>query len=398
MTISYTSIIVITLLSLLVLSLMIRANGHLDGLEKRRFYIICLMIAVAACSEWLAVLFDGAPMWTRNLHLMAKCLDYSTTPVCCLPFIQQMSENKRLIKVTKVIIAANILFQIASVFTGWTFYVDEQNIHCHGPLYICYVIICAVAILFVILSFLEYGQHYENKNRLPLFSILVLLIISIAFQEGFGGEVRTDYLGMAIATIMLYIHYIEFKQISLDRDIVQKEALLTTDSLTGALSRFAYMQVLSDYTDDKPVPDWLIAFEADLNGLKGVNDSLGHSEGDKLLRGAGQVLKDVVADKGRVFRTGGDEFVIILDAGLMSAEEADRLIRERAKAWKGLEGCELSFSIGHAAAEEFPSYNLLQLVHEADQRMYEDKAEYYSQPGHERRKAFMPVDKSEDNI
>ena len=46
----------------------------------------------------------------------------------------------------------------------------------------------------------------------------------------------------------------------------------------------------------------------------------------------------------------------------------------------------MSLSIGCCCATEFPLYDLTQLVHEADQRMYIDKDRYYSMPGHDRRR------------
>ena len=166
----------------------------------------------------------------------------------------------------------------------------------------------------------------------------------------------------------------------------RQDQLLATDALTGVLSRFAYKQVAADYEESGPLPDWLAAFEVDLNGLKTVNDTVGHEAGDELLRGTGSVLKQTIGDRGRVFRTGGDEFVILLDTRLLPADDAVKLLREASGAWKGVLAQTMSLSIGCAAVTEFPSLGLVQLVHEADQRMYIDKDHYYSLPGHDRRR------------
>jgi len=55
------------------------------------------------------------------------------------------------------------------------------------------------------------------------------------------------------------------------------------------------------------VKGWIIFF--DVNGLKNVNDSLGHREGDRLLRMIGR--KMFLISKGKCFRFGGDEFVVL---------------------------------------------------------------------------------------
>ena len=383
MTLSYSAIIIITILTMTVLAYLIRVNGRLSREEKRRFYLICLSISLAAGAEWFAVLLDGGPMWTYQLHLLAKCLDYSFTPLCGLFFIRLLSNHRGIIRLTQVLLIVNTLVEIASMFTGWTFYLDGQNVHQHGPIYLVYVIVFMGEVVLILISFLEYGRHYDNRNRGPLFAICGLLGMSIFFQEYFGGQVRTDYLGMAIGTILLYIHYIEFARIDQERLLVQKETELTRDALTGTLSRFAYMKLLAEQTDAASLPEGLAAFEADLNGLKNVNDTQGHEAGDALLRTAGEVLLSVIGESGSVFRTGGDEFVILLDSRKLPAKQAEDMIRQEAQARTETA---LSFSIGWAAAAEFPQYDLLHLVNEADQRMYHDKVLYYSIPGHERRR------------
>ena len=386
MTTSYCSTLAITFLTVLVLASLIHANTHLAKEEKRRFYLVGISIIIAAVFEWLAVLLDGAPMWTYQIHRVVKCMDYITTPVCALFFVRQMSTNKYLRASMLYLLIANAVFEFISIFTGWTFYLDNQNFYHHGSLHFIYIAVFVCAIVFVVAAFLEYGRKYENKNRAPLFASCCLMAVSVLLQEILGGDVRTDYPGMAICTVFLYIHYIEFRQISQDQTIVQKDALLAVDALTGVLSRYAYIQTSSDYSKEQYLPDWLAAFEANLNGLKGVNDTVGHEAGDELLRAAAGVLKDTVGESGKVFRTGGDEFVILLDTRLASADEIEKAIRENADAWKGELSQELSFSIGHASVAEFPAYDILQLVHAADQRMYEDKARYYSMPGHDRRR------------
>ena len=385
MTLSYCAIIAITLMTLGVLASLVRANGRLSSEDRQRFYLICLVIGLAACSEWLAVLLDGAPLWTTRLHLVAKFLDYSITPVCSLLFIRQMSSNIRLQTAMRWLLICNTVLEFLSIFTGWTFYVDAMNIHRHGPLYLFYVAVSLCAIASVFMAFLDYGRRYDDRYRGPVVCICLLLAVSVAFQECFGGEVRTDYLGMAISITMLYIHYVEFRQIDQDLNILKKDRQLFTDALTGVLSRFAYMQVASEYEGAPALPEKLAAFEADLNGLKRVNDNVGHEAGDELLQAAGQVLQEVIAEHGKVFRTGGDEFVILLDTAKLPAKTAESRIREKAENWQGKLSSGMSFSIGCAEVSEFPDYSLQQLVHAADQRMYADKERYYSIPGHDRR-------------
>ena len=53
-------------------------------------------------------------------------------------------------------------------------------------------------------------------------------------------------------------------------------------------------------------------FSVDVNGLKKVNDTKGHTAGDELIKGAANCLTLAVGNNGKVYRTGGDEFMAVL--------------------------------------------------------------------------------------
>lgn len=95
------------------------------------------------------------------------------------------------------------------------------------------------------------------------------------------------------------------------------------DALTGLPNRVAATARLQEMLDRRRqgAVAWL-----DVDGLKTVNDSLGHPAGDEILMAVAQRLRDVVADSGLVARFGGDEFVMVVgsdgsaDAALGFAE------------------------------------------------------------------------------
>ena len=385
MTTYYTAILLMTYMTLIAFSALVHTNGRISREEKRGFDMICGAIMLATFWEWLGVRLNGAPAWSIGLHRVAKCMDYIFTPLCSVFFAHQISPSPKREKILKIILAGNAVMQLVSVFTGWSFYVDAENFYHRSVLYPLYMIISIGSIVFVVIAFVEYARQFERQNREALIAILCLLGLGIILQEIIGGEVRTTYLGMAISTVMLFIHFTEFNQVRQDATVRRQDALLATDAQTGVLSRFAYKQVIADYGKNK-LPSSLTAFEVDLNGLKAVNDLVGHEAGDELLSGTGEVLNRSIGPAGQVFRIGGDEFVILLDTQHMTAERAVELLRENSAAWQGKEAKEMSLSIGCASAAEFPDYDIVQLVHEADQRMYLDKDRYYSMPGHERRR------------
>jgi diguanylate cyclase (GGDEF)-like protein/PAS domain S-box-containing protein len=82
------------------------------------------------------------------------------------------------------------------------------------------------------------------------------------------------------------------------------------DSLTDLYNRSYLENKIRDFNQNNRFPVSLIM--ADLNGLKLVNDTYGHNEGDKLLKKMAAILKDSCRDNDLIARWGGDEFVILL--------------------------------------------------------------------------------------
>lgn len=157
-----------------------------------------------------------------------------------------------------------------------------------------------------------------------------------------------------------------------------------TDELTGFLNRRAYEEALDELTAEG-LRDDFVYVSVDVNGLKVTNDTLGHQAGDELLRGAADTMRHCLAGFGRVYRTGGDEFVALLNAEPQKLEEIIRDFNEAIQQWKGQFVESMAVSVGYATRSEFPSGTLDELAGIADQRMYEAKSRYYQSKGTDRR-------------
>ena len=74
----------------------------------------------------------------------------------------------------------------------------------------------------------------------------------------------------------------------MNKKLMEQRMKSSVDVLTGVFSRLAYHECLEQYADS--VPTDLTVFLMDINGLKGVNDALGHEAGDELICGAAQCI------------------------------------------------------------------------------------------------------------
>ncbi|WP_127088653.1 putative bifunctional diguanylate cyclase/phosphodiesterase [Aquabacter cavernae] len=87
----------------------------------------------------------------------------------------------------------------------------------------------------------------------------------------------------------------------------------THDALTGLINRAAFQTKLDEVIRAaRPEDGLLVLLLVDLDGLKDVNDTLGHDAGDVLLMETARRLEHLAGDLGAVARLGGDEFVILL--------------------------------------------------------------------------------------
>lgn len=111
----------------------------------------------------------------------------------------------------------------------------------------------------------------------------------------------------------------------------------------------------------------------DLDGFKGINDTLGHDAGDLLLKGVSARLKKTIRDSDTVARVGGDEFIVVLDSigtDENAVQVANKIIAVLSKAFdlKG-QACHVGASIGISLFPE-DSDNPVKLVKRADEAMY----------------------------
>ena len=381
----YSSIILISWMTLGVLIILVWENNRIKKPDKKIFYISYLLIAISALAELVGLKINGnvnVPAW---VIVLVKAMDYIHTPLAGGAIVAQLQIRNKLSKVLQGILGLNIVFQIVSIFTGWMVTVDANHYYSHGPLYVFYMVEYFTILVIVIIQFILYGLKFSKHNRLSLFGVLVLVIAGIGIQELFGKEFRTAYITLSVGATLLFIHYSEYSQLRSDKKIQEQSVLITTDSLTGAKSRYAYSQKLNEYDAMPKLPDDLTVFLIDIDGLKRTNDTLGHDAGDELIRGSAECIEKTFKDYGCVYRIGGDEFVVFAQMDRAQAEKLIPKLNERAAAWKGKEVKTISLSSGFAIASDFPGLSCEQLANEADEEMYKAKSDYYRVTGFKRR-------------
>jgi diguanylate cyclase len=185
------------------------------------------------------------------------------------------------------------------------------------------------------------AQSEKIAEHLPLIELFAQLLSSILHADLIAAE-QTRYA-----------------------ERLQTEAM--SDALTGLYNRRGWNDLLKSEEERCHLyGDPASVMVVDLDGLKAVNDTLGHSVGDTLLQRAAQAMKQAVRRQDIVARIGGDEFAILcVDCPLDMGTQLKQRLQFH------LEAAQVQASIGIAGRQ--PKLGLKAAWAEADRNMYADK-------------------------
>ncbi|NCC16084.1 MAG: GGDEF domain-containing protein [Clostridia bacterium] len=253
---------------------------------------------------------------------------------------------------------------LCSPFTHWIFFVNEKKQYIHGNLYFLqYLLIYGYIFTGAIVSFIKYKNEILLEKQIICFHLFLYSLLPLL---GKGMDFLIPWVHAAtpsiiISVIMLYV------------DRMKKE--ISLDSLTQLNNRRQFERYLIEITKhslDKKVS--LIFF--DINSFKSINDTFGHTEGDKALIAVAQVLKSVFSNtKAFLARYGGDEFAVILRNDENEVRSSLKKIDASLAALSANSPYTLSLSAGYSIYGEENATTIETLIQAADKKMYCDKQE-----------------------
>lgn len=162
-------------------------------------------------------------------------------------------------------------------------------------------------------------------------------------------------------------------------DIIAREkaeaeirTLLYHDQLTGLYNRTFLNQMVLIPEETHPVT----VFMFDLDGLKEVNDTHGHLQGDMLIKNAAKLFVRCFIENASIIRIGGDEFLaVVTNCNEQRADDLRDCIRQAVTAYNLQiqdESLEISLSMGYAISGN-PATTMAEFMQKSDEQMYADK-------------------------
>ncbi len=239
----------------------------------------------------------------------------------------------------------------------------------------------------IIVAVIEWRRHKDKRNGanarfrefLVCFFFIIMEIVRYILNDQINfrfSVLRHSFLlyGSVFLVMMMMASYIyELYDAYLKRaEEKTLKKLAYTDGLTGLLNR-AFCKDKMEELDKSDRDYHMISFDVD--GLKKINDSRGHSEGDRLLITFADLLSRCFSDVADVIRPGGDEFLVISDEA--GRQELIRRLQWLKSMEKGA-GRSLEFPVhaayGLAGRDEVQGHTTEEVYYLADQRMYQMKS------------------------
>ena len=259
-----------------------------------------------------------------------------------------------------ILAAVMILFNVVNYFTPVIFYVSPENLYSRRPLsYVYYVVIMYFFITALILN-IKYEKENGTKSFFNVYVFLIPVLTGAALQFMFYG-LSMAWLSAAVGLTGLYM--------------MQQNEAAYVDPLVETFNRQYLNSTLASWIN-RGTP--FVGVMLDVDRFKQVNDTYGHSEGDRVLKIIADILKAARSGKELVFRFAGDEFVVLKmgndEEGMKSYMEA---VNKRTEAYN-LQNPEFMLSLSYGMSS-CRSGDPDVFMKEMDNRMYAMKQNHHSE-------------------
>lgn len=333
---------------IIILFISAHLSKRVKNYTRAAVLLIFISVLVTAFESWTQT-FETLSIW-RPILTAAK---YTIYPLIVIDLIFLISQNfkplswkMRLVLLIPELICIPIYF--TSQWTHLVFLFSEDNHYGGGILTnLPYFIFAIYLAVFVVLNIL-YLSNYSVRNRIIALYICLASAACVVVYLIIGKT--DDYNPILTSSLVFYYLFIYIHMASID-------------SLTGLRNRQSYYQDILESAHK-------ITFVAsiDMNDLKEINDTQGHSAGDAALNTVARTLNSCLSKGVRCYRVGGDEFMIL--CFIDNKKEAEKQIQ---KIKEAVNNCQFACAFGYA--EKYSGKSIDETIKESDKQMYINKAE-----------------------
>lgn len=214
---------------------------------------------------------------------------------------------------------------------------------------------------------------YKTWGVIGPWRLLMVLFVGIGLDLLFYYKYdRNGLMSFSILSLIIYMMIVFLKSVQ------ESTRKVYTDSRTGLENRNRWNELMYG---DIPLPEPYGILVIDLNGLKHVNDTLGHDAGDRMIHALSGILRNTLPRNSVICRWGGDEFTILLTG--ITRPQLDSQIRILLETMETYNAdnpdLPIYFAIGAALSSEHTGTSRAEIFRLADEEMYRDKLRWYNQ-------------------
>ena len=346
--------LVLTIIDLFVLTFMCiltKLSETLNGKQKRGFFLAFVLVGAISILEVITIVVDGAPVHLRWLNILSNYLGFGLSPAVSLCLVYVLDKKpgvRRGFKTAAAVEAAYLILLALMIPSGMVFSVSEENLYSRGSFFAFYVTAYFAAIIYLMISTAITAGAFQNRNRALIYPLIVFLAAETIIQIALP-QLHVTWLCVTLLSVLYFIYCSEMWN--------------QLDALTGLLNQNSYLNRTAELRRSGEV---LVVFDVD--DFKQVNDRYGHLKGDICLSEIAACIKRAYARHGYCYRyrTGGDEFCVLLRDGDREAACAKDFVRRLSERRKELDFLP-TVSFGSA---ELSSENVVTVKDRADHNMY----------------------------
>ena len=369
---SFTSNLAINIYSIVILIIIyihsLKQNEKFS--LQHRFYAIMLQITAIMLVLDILSRFDGNPgTYYSEFNSFGNFFLFMFSPIVPSLWLlyahceiyHDESQTKRLMKPLFIVIAINAIMTVLSLFFGWFYYIDEENIYHRGPFFLFSVTFAIGLILIAFILIVLNRKSIEKKHYFSLVFFAVPPFVCIIFQIIIYG-MSFVLNGLTISLLIVFF-------------TIQNRRM-ETDYLTGVYNRKRLETYMRNKIDTSSKNNTFSAILIDLNNFKSINDTFGHDIGDQALETSVTLLKSCLHSNDFIARYGGDEFCIILDVS--NINDLERTVGRIDSCLKKYnenptKTYSLGFSMGYAVYDFHSHMKAEEFQKQIDMLMYENK-------------------------
>ncbi len=294
----YNGTIIITLVFMIIMLVKIMISEMFDRKCKYKFFSVFILIIFLAVLEWTGYHLERSSY--RKIYLVLKACEFTAAPMVpliCVDIINSKNSTKKFLYIVQ---AFNAIMEVLSCFCGFIFSIDSKCRYTPGNFFFVYILIHTIGCLILVIECYRVFAHIQRRQAIIMVFALLLSLTGIIMQA-VNNDIKTAYIAIALAASLFYITY--------------SDVVLRTDALTGVLNRRSFDSKLSAIQENA------ILVNFDVDELKEVNETKGHSYGDACLETIAELIIQIFGKYGYCYRIDGDEFGAIIYKNFDGIEE-----------------------------------------------------------------------------